>query len=163
MTKEVDVTISNKECGVSFDVLSFLECEDKRDSIAESVQTIQNCFHLITGLSDRIQSELTQIALQHADDNVRELAQSVCNKFKKLVDEFEWSLHESGPDWEDYSLASLAEYFIDKNGDGWSETLLIPLLRKQFKSVVEKDFTEELFQGHLAHIRKQFHLSADFR
>lgn len=159
MTKEVDISVVVEDWTVVSEIPSFIEDAETHDSVAESAQEITNLCYFIESLCERIHVNLMGITLTAKDDNTREIAQAVGDKFKALYNEFLWSLTESGSDWEGYSLSGVPNYFA-KDG---KQTLLIPHLREEFQSVVEKDFTEEMFQEHLAHIRNQFGLSEQFK
>lgn len=160
MIKEVDLSVLDDSGEIQFSIQSYAEFpSEEQDAIGDAVQLIFNCRYLIEACTDRIQSELRLLELTAKDDNTKELAGQLAARIEKLADEFLWKLTEGGGDWQDYSIIGIIDWFA-KDG---KETLLVPHLRESFKSVVEKEYTEEMFQEHLEHIRRQFYLSENFQ
>lgn len=128
------------------------------DAVANTVKYIVEQMLAIEKSFESIQGKLGYLELVCTDDNAKELCASVKLKIGDLADSYYDSLFESGSDWEDYSLRGAVELLVS----GGKETLLIPNLRKHLKEVVLDDFTEDMFQRHLDHFRRQFGLSKDF-
>lgn len=147
----------------------FEDLNDEADIIAQTVKSIRNKLSAIDTLFESVTADLGLIELDHFDDNGRELANKLKNRFEKLREDFYWTAIESetkdGEDgWMNCSLSTLTNLLADGN----HQTLVIPQFRKFYEEVVETDnltveFKNEEFNKWVNYIRHEFHLSKDFK
>lgn len=126
--------------------------------VNETVQRITNAMLSLETVFDAIQGDLGYLELICKDDNAKELVMNVKSRIAKIADNCTNAIFEADGDWQNYSLRGVIDLLVTDS----KETLLIPNIRKNFQEIVGDDFTEEMFQEHLVHVRQQFNLGKDF-
>lgn len=159
--KPIDFPLIDIPVFVEHTIGAEIEC-----TVTKDIYEVQNKIFAISALFESIIADLDNISQDHFDDNGKELAGAVKDKFQKLFDDFEEKVNETSGDWMQESLSGVLYRLIRDH----HQTLVIPEFRRmyfekiaQFDNNLTNGQKEAELEEWLASVRKQFNLSEKWR
>lgn len=142
---------------------------NEADEVAGIIKNIRNKCGAIDALFESVIADFGIIELVHFDDNGKELAMKLKERFQKIHSDYYWKVHESESEGDDDGWMSESLMFLTNLlANSEHQTLVIPQFRRTYLDICKNDdLTEQQknneFNAWLDYTRRTFGLSEEFK